>query len=128
MSVPDYDGWAGGSDGTGFERERQVLVDAIMLNKMKNVVFLGGDVHWVQANSYDPDSDGIPDFHEYIAGPLSASPGRLTPASPGLHPKNLINEAGYSNFGLVRVTRNSFDVTIIDDTGKTRFSHRLAAR
>ncbi len=127
-SVPGYDGWAGGSDGTGFERERQVIVDAIMLNKMKNVVFLGGDVHWVQANSYDPDSDGIPDFHEYIAGPLSASPGRLTPASPGLHPKNLINEAGYYNFGLVRVTPNSFDVTIIDDTGKTRFSHRLIAR
>lgn len=127
-SVPGYDGWAGGSDGTGFERERQVIVDAIMLNKIKNVVFLGGDVHWVQANSYDSNGDGIPDFHEYIAGPLSASPGRLTPPSPALHPKNLINEAGYYNFGLVRVTPNSFDVTIIDDTGKTRFSHRLAAR
>ncbi len=104
------------------------MVDAILANRMKNVVFLAGDVHWVQANSYDPDDDGIPDFHEYIAGPLSARPGRLTPPSPGLHPKNLINEEGYYNFGLVRVTSRSFEVRIIDDAGKTRFSHRIAAR
>lgn len=127
-AAPGYDGWAGGTDGTGFERERQVMVDAILANRMKNVVFLAGDVHWVQANSYDPDDDGIPDFHEYIAGPLSARPGRLTPPSPGLHPKNLINEEGYYNFGLVRVTSRSFEVRIIDDAGKTRFSHRIAAR
>jgi alkaline phosphatase D len=127
-AVPGYDGWAGGPDGTGFERERQVIVDAIIANKIMNVVFLGGDVHWVQMNSYDPDDDGIPDFHEYIAGPLSARPGRLTPPSPGLHPKNFINEEGYYNFGLVRVTPRSFEVRIIDDAGKTRFSHRIAAK
>ena len=36
-SVPGNDGWAGGPDGTGFERERQVIVDAILSRKLKNV-------------------------------------------------------------------------------------------
>jgi alkaline phosphatase D len=127
-TVPGFDGWAGGSDGTGFERERQVIVDAIVSEKMKNLVFLGGDVHWVQANIYDVNQDGTPDFHEFVAGPLSARPGRLTPPSPALHPKNLINEEGYYNFGLVRVTKEAFAVSIIDDAGTTRFGYKVMAQ
>ena len=128
LTVPGYDGWAGGPDGTGFERERQRIIDVILERKIKNVVFLGGDIHWVQANLYDVDQDGVADFHEFVAGPLSARPGRLTPPSPTLHPKNLINEAGYDNFGLVRVTSSSFEVTILDENGKTRFSYRVSAQ
>lgn len=121
------DGWGADLNGVGFEHERQVIVDAIIAPKIKNVVFLGGDVHWVQANAYDPDQDGIIDFHEYMVGPLSARPGRLTTASETLHPTRLINEAGYQNFGLVRVTKTSFDVIVIDEAGDTRFSHHIAA-
>jgi len=128
MTVPGFDGWAGGSDGTGFERERQVIVDAIVGEKLKNLVFLGGDVHWVQANIYDVNQDGTPDFHEFVAGPLSARPGRLTAPSPALHPKNLINEEGYYNFGLVRVTKDAFGVSIIDDAGTTRFEYKVMAQ
>lgn len=127
-AAPGNDGWAGGADGTGFERERQVIVDAIVGQKLKNVVFIGGDVHYVQANAYDPDNDGRPDFYEFIVGPLSASPGRLTPPSPGLHPFNMINEGGYFNFGLLRVTRSSLEATVIDEAGHTRFTHRLTAQ
>ena len=127
-SVPGYDGWAGGPGGTGFERERQVMVDAILGQKIKNVIFIAGDVHWVQANAYDPNQDGAIDFHEFVAGPLSARPGRLTPASEGLHPTRLINEEGYHNFGLVRITKALFELTVVDDAGKTRFSHRLTAQ
>ncbi|MEC4888622.1 MAG: alkaline phosphatase D family protein [Nitrospira sp.] len=127
-TVPGYDGWAGGADGTGFERERQVMVDTILQQQLKNVVFLGGDVHWVQANAYDPDQNGVIDFHEFVAGPLSARPGRLTAASESLHPTRLINEEGYYNFGLVRVTPSFFDVTVLDDAGTVRFSHRLSAK
>lgn len=123
-----FDGWAGGSDGTGFERERQVIVDAILAQRIRNVVFLANDVHYVQANAYDPNSDGVPDFHEFIAGPLSAAPGRMTPPSPTLNPTNLIHEGGYFNFGMVRVTPSFFDVTVLDDAGKVRFSHRLSAK
>ena len=127
-SVPGNDGWAGGTDGTGFERERQVIVDCILSQGVKNVVFLGGDVHYVQANVYDPNGDGIPDFHEFVVGPLSASPGRLTPVSVELRPTTLIHEGGYMNFGLARVTKSSLDVTVLDEVGVTRFSHHLAAR
>jgi len=125
---PGFDGWAGEISGTGFERERQVIVDAILAHKMKNVVFLACDVHYVQANSYDPNGDGKPDFYEFIAGPLSARPGRMTPPSPQLHPTTLANEGGYHNFGLVRVTPKTFEVSFIDDSGKTHFSHRLQAQ
>jgi len=122
------DGWAGGPGIPGFERERQVIVDHILGQKVKNVVFLAGDVHYVQANEYDPNGDGIPDFHEFVAGPLSAAPGRLAPANEGLRPTRLMNEGGYMNFGLVRVTKSSFDVTVLDEAGATRFSHRLSAK
>ncbi|HEX8751433.1 MAG TPA: alkaline phosphatase D family protein [Nitrospira sp.] len=128
MTGSGYDGWAGGSNGTGFEWERQLIVDAIMGEKLKNLVFLGGDVHFVQANIYDVNQDGTPDFHEFVAGPLSARPGRLTPPSAALHPKNLINEEGYYNFGIVRVTKEAFAVSIIDDAGSTRFAYKVLAQ
>jgi alkaline phosphatase D len=127
-AVPGYDGWAGGTDGTGFERERQVLVDAILEKSISNVVFLGGDIHWVQANIYDPNQDGVADFYEFVSGPLSARPGHLTTPSAALHPRTLINEEGYDNFGLVHLSKEAFDVLIIDAAGKTRFLYRVQAR
>ena len=126
--VSGNDGWAGGPGIPGFERERQVIVNHILGRKVKNVVFLAGDVHYVQANEYDPNGDGIPDFHEFVAGPLSAAPGRLAPANVELRPTMLMNEGGYMNFGLVQATKASFDVTVLDETGATRFSHRLSAK
>lgn len=126
--VSGNDGWAGGPDGTGFERERQVIVDTILTRKIKNVVFLAGDVHWVQANAYDPDRNGSIDFHEYIAGPLSAPPGRFAPTRDELHPTKLFHEVGYQNFGLVRVTKNEFAVTVVDEAGEKRFSHVVPVR
>lgn len=122
------DGWGSEPTGTGFGRERQVIVDAILGQKIKNVVFLAGDVHWVQANAYDPNQDGVIDFHEYMVGPLSARPGRLAAASDELHPLRLVNESGYQNFGLVRVTKDAFEVTVVDEAGTKRFSHVVLAR
>jgi len=127
-SVPGNDGWAGGPGIPGFERERQVIVDHILGRRVKNVVFLAGDVHHVQANVYDPNGDGTPDFHEFVAGPLSAVSGKPTSASVGLRPTTLVNEGGYMNFGLIRVTESSFDVRVLDEDGSTRFSHHLSAR
>lgn len=127
-SVPGNDGWAGGPDGTGFERERQVIVDTILNCKIKNVVFLSGDVHWVQANVYDPNQDGVVDFHEYIVGPLSAPAGRFAPTQMVLHPTELFYETGYHNFGLARATKYDFHVSVVDETGKERVSHRIVAQ
>jgi alkaline phosphatase D len=137
LSVPKggagySDGWAAGPNAPGFERERQVLVEAIVQRRLKNVVFLGGDVHYAQANTYDPNQDGIIDFHEFVAGPLSARPGRETPAetpaNDTLHPTRLMNGGGYHNFGLVLVTASSLEVKVLDDAGTVRFSHRLLAQ
>jgi alkaline phosphatase D len=124
---PGFDGWAGGPDGTGFERERQVIVDEILKHRLKNVVFLAADVHYLQANAYDPDGDGKTDFYEFVAGPLSARSGRLTPPSPELHPTNLFNDGGYFNFGVVRVTSKACEVSLVDDARKIRFFHRVTA-
>ena len=122
------DGWAGGPNAPGFEWERQVMVDAILSHKIRNVVFLAGDVHYAQANAYDPDADGVIDFHEFVAGPLSARPVQETPANDDLHPTRLMNEGGYDNFGLVRVNKDVCDVRIVDGAGMSRFSYRLNAR
>jgi alkaline phosphatase D len=127
-AAPGSDGWAGGVDGTGFHHELKKIVDAILSNRLKNVIWLAADVHYVQANVYDPDGDGVPDFQEFVAGPLSAVQGRLTPPIDTFKPTNLINEGGYFNFGLVHATKTSFDVTVIDDSGKTRFSYHVPAR
>lgn len=126
--MPGNDGWAGGPDGTGFEYERQVIVDTILNKRLKNIVFLAGDIHWAQANAYDPDRDGVIDFHEFVAGPLSANAGRIREADDALNPIRLFNESGYHNFGLVRVTNTVFEVAVIDQTGRVRFTHRLMAR
>lgn len=127
-TVPGNDGWAGGPDGTGFERERQVIVDTILSYKLKNVVFLAGDVHLAQVNTYDPDRDGVIDFHEYVTGPLSARHGKLTVTDHGLHPTQLYYESGFDNFGLVLVTKDEFTVAVVDEVGNTRFSHAVPAR
>ena len=128
LTVPGYDGWAGGPEGNGFERERRLIVDAILEKKLRNVVFLAGDIHWVQANVYDPNEDGVADFHEFAVGPLSARPGWLTAPSATLHPTTLINEGGYENFGLVRVTKEAFVLSVLDEAGIRRFFYRIAAR
>ncbi len=127
-SVPGNDGWAGGPDGTGFERERQVIVDAILNHKIENVVFLAGDVHWAEAIAYDPDQDGLIDFHEYTAGPLAAPSGRFSPIRDDLNPTQLFRGSAYHNFGLVRVTKDAFEVSMVDEAGEKRFSHRIPAR
>jgi alkaline phosphatase D len=92
------------------------------------VVFLAGDVHLVQANAYDPDQNGVIDFHEYIVGPLSARHGVLTAWDEGLHPARLFYESGFDNFGLVRVTKDEFAFTVVDEAGTKRFSHVVPAR
>lgn len=75
---PGYDGWAGGPDGTGFEQELKTIAQTIIEAPIRNVVWLTGDVHFVQGLAYDVDRDGLADFHEFTVGPLSAGTGRVT--------------------------------------------------
>jgi hypothetical protein len=47
---------------------------------------------------------------------------------PLLKPTTLFSEGGFMNFGKVTVRGTMLDVTIIDDTGRVRFSHQLTAQ
>ncbi len=125
---PGNDGWAGGPDGTGFETELKTIAERIVSRRIRNVVWLTADVHFVQANAYDADRDGAPDFYEFVAGPLSAASGRIVDVRSPFAVQTLLTEGDYLNFGKVRVDQTSFEVKIIDDAGKTRFRHRVVAR
>ncbi len=112
----------------GFQTELRVIVDTILSQRIRNVVWLAGDVHYVQANAYDADGDGVIDFHEFIFGPLSgASMAPLLP-DPAFKPTTLFSEGGFMNFVKVTVWGATLDVTIIDDSGRVRFSHQLTAQ
>lgn len=124
---PGNDSWARGGDGTGFRRELQTIVETILSQPIRNVVWLAADVHYMQVNAYDANQDGVSDFHEFIAGPLSgASNTPLLPDST-FHPTTLFSESGAMNFGKIVIHGPVLEVTMIDDRGHTRFSHQLKA-
>lgn len=126
--MPGNDSWARAADGTGFQTELRTIVDAILKGKIRNVVWLAGDVHYTQVNAYDPNGDGVPDFHEFIAGPLSAAPGKPLAPDPVFKPATFHSEGGFYNFGLVTVNKGELRLEIVDDTGLPRFTRTFKAQ
>lgn len=126
--LPGNDSWARAEDGTGFQAELRTIVNAILKGRVRNVVWLAGDVHYTQVNAYDPNGDGTPDFHEFIAGPLSAAPNKPVPPDPAFKPTTFHSEGGFYNFGLVRVNKGELRLDIVDDTGLPRFTRTFKAQ
>ncbi|MFQ5931260.1 MAG: alkaline phosphatase D family protein [Nitrospiraceae bacterium] len=126
--VPGNDSWARAADGTGFHAELRAIVNVILAHRIRNVVWLAADVHFAQVNAYDPDLDGVVDFHEFIAGPLSAYYGTPVPPDSALGPTTLYSGGGFFNFGVMTVDRTALRVEIIDETGTTRVVHTVAAQ
>jgi alkaline phosphatase D len=124
------DSWANGGGPTGFERELVDLSEFIMQNQVKNVLWLTADGHYAQAISYDPNSDGVADFHEFVSGPLSALLFFVSPLDPTLNPTSLYGDATYPNFGLLSVAKASGQLTLefIDRAGETRFKKTFDPR
>lgn len=120
--VPGNDSWARGADGTGFQTELSMIVNAIRDRRIRNVVWLAADVHYAQLNVYDPDGDGVADFHEFICGPLSAALVQPVPPDPVFRPTTLYSEGGFFNFGLVTVSGASLRVEVVDEAGTSRFT------
>ena len=126
--LPGNDSWARAADGTGFQTELRTIVNALLKARVRNVVWLAGDVHYTQVNAYDPNGDGIPDFHEFIAGPLSAYPGKPVPPDPLFKPTTFHSEGGFYNFGLVTVNKGDLRVEIVDESGLPRFTRTFKAQ
>ena len=125
---PANDNWARGAYGTGFYTELKLIVDTILDRGVHNVIWLVGDVHYAQVNEYDPDADGVADFHEAISGPLSAGTRAPDRPQPDLRPTTAYSEGGFFNFGVLTVDRSSATVEIRDDTGRVRFRKAVRAR
>ena len=126
--VSGNDSWARHADGTGFQTELKLILDAAKRGGVRNIVWLAADVHFAQVNEYDPDGNGQADFYEFVAGPLSAKPGKLSQPEPSLRPHVLYADAGFMNFGVVTVTGTTLQMTIVDQSGATRFAHTIMAK
>ncbi|GKS57431.1 hypothetical protein YTPLAS18_09580 [Nitrospira sp.] len=126
--IPGNDSWARADDGTGFETELAAILQACRARGVQNLIWLAADVHYVQGTAFDPDDDGVVDFHEFIAGPLSAYYGRPVTPPPTFRPTVLFSGTDLSNFGVVTVSSQAFRVDIVDADGIVRYSHRIPAR
>ncbi len=115
-----HDGWA-----KSFESELLSIVDLILTQPVRPVVWISADIHMAQVIAYDPDQDGRWDFYEFTSGPLSAGLGKPRPLDPTLNPHPLYRGSGFYNFGLVRIKGQELQVQIQDEEGGVRFTQTL---
>ena len=134
LSVPTgrperRDGWSGANvlgfpqDGAGFVTERDALLRAFRRGDVRNLVFIAADVHHAELIRHHPHLEWS--FHEFIAGPLSASVGRPRPLDIGLNPRSLFAQGGVFNFGEVTVEPSVLTVRLIDETDTVMFMHTI---
>ena len=112
-------------NATGFAVERDAILRALREARVKNLVFLAADVHHAELLRHHPTPEWS--FHEFIAGPLSASLGRPRPVDSGLNPRSLYGLGGIENFGEVTIDSTGLTVRIVDLTGQVRFTHTIGA-
>ena len=134
LSVPTggkaHDSWSNANilgfpeeNATGFAVERDAILRALRGRGVRNLVFLAADVHHAELIRHHPTPEWS--FHEFIAGPLSASLGRPRPLDDGLNPRSLFGIGEVENFGEVTIDRTGLTVQIIDVEGRVRFTHTI---
>jgi len=111
--------------GTGFAAERDAILRELRLGGVKNLVFLTADVHHAELIRHHPTREWS--FHEFIAGPLSASPGRPRPLDDALNPRSLWALGGVPNFGEIAADAAALTVRIIDGDGQVRHTYTVGA-
>jgi alkaline phosphatase D len=109
--------------GTGFATERDAILRDLRIGGVKNLVFLAADLHHAELIRHRPATEWS--FHEFIAGPLSASTGRPRPLDDGLNPRSLWALGGVLNFGEIAVDAASLTVRVIDADGHVRHTHTV---
>jgi alkaline phosphatase D len=120
----DFEAVANGDAGAPLGRELEIagLLRSLHEGKVRNVVWITGDVHYAAAHHYDPERARFKEFDpfwEFVAGPLNAGtfgPGRLdgtfgpearfVAIPPGMKP-NRPPSAGFQFFGTLRVDGRS---------------------
>jgi len=136
LSVPTggraHDSWSNASPlgvpeehGTGFAVERDAILRTLRQRGLQNLVFLAADVHHAELIRHHPTPEWS--FHEFIAGPLSASTGRPRALDAGLNPRSLWGLGGAANFGDVAIDASGLTVRIVDAQGDVRFTHIIGA-
>ena len=134
LSVPTggkaHDSWSNANllgfpeeNGTGFAYERDAILRVFRERGVKNLIFLVTDVHHAELIRHHPTPEWS--FHEFIAGPLSATLGRPRPLDMGLNPRTLFAVGEVENFGEVTIDSTGLTVRIIDIDGQVRFSHTI---
>jgi alkaline phosphatase D len=111
-------------EGVGFATERDAILDYFRRHAVKNLVFVAADVHHAEVIRHRPGRRWS--FHEFVAGPLSATLGRPRPLDATLNPNSLFARGGVFNFGEVVIEPAQLTVRLIDDTGAVMFTHTLA--
>jgi len=124
----------------GRELEIGWLLSTLKRNRVRNVVWITGDVHYCAAHHYDPQRAATKDFDpfwEFIAGPAHAGtfangpldgtfgpevrfqgvPGNLRPNRPP--------SGGLQFFGLLEAGPQGLTVSLVNTTGTRIFEQRL---
>ncbi len=131
LSIPTgwaaRDSWSGAGplgvpvEGTGFAFERDAILRAFRRAGVKNLVFLAADVHHAALIRHQPWPDLA--FHEFVAGPLSAIPGRPRPLDESLNPRSLFARGGINNFGEITIEPALLRVRLVAEDGAELFTH-----
>ena len=124
-----FDAMANGDGGAPLGREHEIadLLRYMRQQRIRNVVWVTGDVHYAAAHHYDPRRARFTDFDpfwEFVAGPLNAGtfgPGaldatfgpeaRFSAVQPGT-PPNRPPSDGLQFFGLIRISGKTRVMTV----------------
>ena len=134
LSVPTgrperRDGWSSANilgfpqDGAGFATERDGLLRTFRTRGVRNLIFVAADVHHAELIRNHPHLEWS--FHEFIAGPMSATLGRPRPLDIALNPRSLFARGGVFNFGEVTIEPSVLIVRLIDETDTVMFTHTI---
>jgi alkaline phosphatase D len=143
----NYEAVANGAAGAPLGRELEVadLLTFIRDRRIRNVVWITGDVHYCAAHHYHPSRAAFTEFDpfwEFVAGPLNAGtfgPGTLDPTfgpevkfvgiPPGKKPNRPPSD-GFQFFGTLRINARTRALTaqLHDLTGKALYSVELPSR
>jgi alkaline phosphatase D len=141
-----FEAVANGDDGGPLGRELEIadLLSFLKRERVRNVVWITGDVHYAAAHHYSPERARFRDFDpfwEFVAGPLHAGslpPGVLDPTfgpearfagtPPDLKPNRPPSD-GFQFFGTITIGADTVaTVKIHDLRGQTLFRVELEAQ